>query len=338
MPSASKGFVPTSQYQRELVEGWTVYVNKSLRGEQGELGARALRLLELKLFEITRAVPPKALGELRKVPIWLGVNDGRGLCAEYHGGPDWLRQNGYNPDKAWSVELGNAGRFLDWTQAQPSIVLHELAHAYFDRLPAHARKPVEAAFAEARELGVYDRVLHTGGGRVPHYALTDVGEFFAEGSEAFFGTNDHYPFVRAELHEHHPAFARALSLAWSHHDGPSMRTEPTGMRVVRVQPMTAGTVLPPSSRSTRKLEVGLVNASSVDLQVAWVDPNGKQQEPRPLPSGDGTLLETYAGHTFVLSARGRSVGLIVVPTESGRASITEELVRSLLEQTDPSPR
>jgi hypothetical protein len=35
-----------------------------------------------------------------------------------------------------------------------------------------------------------------------HYALTDHKEYFAEMTEAFFGTNDFYPFVRGELKQH----------------------------------------------------------------------------------------------------------------------------------------
>ena len=33
----------------------------------------------------------------------------------------------------------------------------------------------------------------------PAYAITNHREYFAELSEAYFGRNDYYPFVRAEL-------------------------------------------------------------------------------------------------------------------------------------------
>jgi hypothetical protein len=49
---------------------------------------------------------------------------------------------------------------------------------------------------------------------VKHYALKDCKEYFAEGSEAFFGTKNFYPFVRAELKEHDPALFEALESAW----------------------------------------------------------------------------------------------------------------------------
>jgi Mlc titration factor MtfA (ptsG expression regulator) len=45
------------------------------------------------------------------------------------------------------------------------------------------------------------------------YAATNPMEYFAELSETYFGTNDFYPFVRAELRIHDPkAFAMVETL------------------------------------------------------------------------------------------------------------------------------
>lgn len=99
----SGGFVPTEHYETRSIEGWTVHVNKHLLAEESKLGRAALKLLNSKLYEINRVVPDKALTELYKVPIWLGVDDGHALCAEYHPNREWLRENGYNPDKAKST-------------------------------------------------------------------------------------------------------------------------------------------------------------------------------------------------------------------------------------------
>src|SRR5262245_47909755 len=69
-PRRSKGkFVPTNQYTRRTVEGWTVHVNKKLLAEQADLGTRALRLLEVKVYDIRQVVPARPCGELQKVPI-----------------------------------------------------------------------------------------------------------------------------------------------------------------------------------------------------------------------------------------------------------------------------
>src|SRR5262245_23733340 len=68
--------IPTSQYEIRIIEGWTVYVNRILLREQAPLGADALKVLTGKLYDITRVVPERRCAALRKVPLWLGVDDG----------------------------------------------------------------------------------------------------------------------------------------------------------------------------------------------------------------------------------------------------------------------
>ena len=44
--------------------------------------------------------------------------------------------------------------------------------------------------------------------------MTDPMEYFAELSEAYFGTNDFFPFVRAELKNHDPEACKLLRKLW----------------------------------------------------------------------------------------------------------------------------
>jgi hypothetical protein len=44
--------------------------------------------------------------------------------------------------------------------------------------------------------------------------MNNIEEYFAESTEAFFGTNDFYPFVRAELKEFDPRMEAVLRKAW----------------------------------------------------------------------------------------------------------------------------
>jgi hypothetical protein len=210
-----KGFVPTSDYETRTVEGWSVRVNRRLLdGEHEELGRQALRLLETNLYEINRIVPEAACEVLHEVPIWLGLDDGHAPCAEYHPSRDWLVKNGYNPDKARCVEIGNARRFLDWSKVQPWMVFHELAHAYHDRVFGYDDPTIRAAYRSAMDAKRYDSVLYAGGETKTAYATTNPPEFFAEVSESFFGTNDFYPFVRAELKAHDPETFALLERLW----------------------------------------------------------------------------------------------------------------------------
>lgn len=213
-PPARRKRVPTSEYQARTVEGWTVRVNRRLLNEEKPLGEAALRLLEVKLYDVARAVPLRACAALRKVPIWLGVEDGHAPCAEYHPSREWLERNGYNPDKAKAVEIGSAARFLEWSKEQPSMLLHELAHAYHDQVLGYDHPGIEAAYRRAVRSGGYDAVLHASGKTERHYALSSPQEYFAEMTETLFGTNDYYPFVRAELERHDPEGCRAVRDAW----------------------------------------------------------------------------------------------------------------------------
>ena len=213
-PDATTQPIPTTQYEPQLLEGWTVRVNRLLLRQQSELGTEALKLLGVKLYEITRVVPAKPLQELQKVPIWLGVDDGPNDRAQYHPSRDWLQDHHFNPEKAKGVEIGNARAFLQTEREQPALVLHELAHAYHDQVLTFQHAGIQEAYREAKKSGSYDSVLRISGGTERHYALTDPQEYFAEGTEAFFGTNDFYPFVRAELRVHDPKLYRLLERIW----------------------------------------------------------------------------------------------------------------------------
>jgi hypothetical protein len=125
-----------------------------------------------------------------------------------------LTKNGYNPDKARAVELGNAARFLEWSLDQPWMVLHELAHAYHDQVLGYEHGEIRSAFQQAKDGGAYESVLRAGGKMERAYALNNDQEYFAELSEAYFGVNDFYPFVRAELARHDAEGYRIVAKAW----------------------------------------------------------------------------------------------------------------------------
>lgn len=213
--SRAASFVPSTKYATTRVAGWTVRVNRELLTSQSELGSNALALLAVKLREITNTVPPHAAEALRRVPIWLGVNDGHAPCAEYHPSKDWLVNHGYNPDKAKCVEIGSARKFIDWTPKQPMMILHELAHAYHDQVLGFEEPRITAAFEKARSARSYESVERNNGRSERAYALNDHKEYFAEATEAFFGTNDFYPFTREELRKHDREIHDLLAEVWA---------------------------------------------------------------------------------------------------------------------------
>lgn len=206
---------PRSAYEERHIQGWLVLVHQQLLLPENESLAReTLTLLEHHLYRICRAVPEPALAKLQAVTIWVELAHPRHPCMCYHISADWLREHGMNPEKAGCVELANCRNFLTWTHDQPWMVLHELAHAYHDQVLGLDHKGLLACFERARAGGNYDSVLHINGSKQRAYALNNVQEYFAEATEAFFGTNDFYPFVRAELEQHDPELYRLLQEVW----------------------------------------------------------------------------------------------------------------------------
>jgi hypothetical protein len=96
----------------------------------------------------------------------------------------------------------------------PYVVLHELAHAYHDQVLSFDNPKVIEVFDAAKSQGIYEEVLLYTGKKVKHYGLSNHKEYFAELTEAYFGMNDFYPFVRAELNEHDPAMYALLREIW----------------------------------------------------------------------------------------------------------------------------
>jgi len=206
-------FDPTTKYETREIEGWTVLVNRDLFAEEGDLAAKTLRELEFQLYQVTRAVPEEALTKLREVRIWVEAK-GPVTCMCYHPSEKWLRDNGFNPEKAKGIELGNPRNFLSWTRHQFWMVFHELAHAYHDQVLGWDDANVRTAYDKAKEEGLYESILVHSGRKGKAYAMNDHKEYFAELSEAFFGCNDWFPFVRAELKELDPLGHDTIQRAW----------------------------------------------------------------------------------------------------------------------------
>jgi len=207
--------------QTKSIEGWTVFVSDELLQKDKESTERALELLAVQLKEIERGVPETGVVELRKVPLWFSPEyPNVKPRAEYHPGAGWLRDNKRDPAMEKAVEFTNVGIFERETKRMPNFTLHELAHAYHDRvLPnGFGNAELKAAFEKARANSLYERVEQRfGDGRSAHvraYAMTNPQEYFAECTEAFFSTNDFFPFNREQLAKHDPEMFELLKKLW----------------------------------------------------------------------------------------------------------------------------
>lgn len=209
-------FEPTDRYEVRKVDGWEVVIPRGLLQDHPELADRTLTLLTDQLVQIGRVVPSEVVEELRKIRIWVEEDEPHHPCMAYHPDAGWLRDHDMNPEKARCVEIANARNFLEWTIDQPCMVLHEMAHGYHHRVleGGFQNREVRAAYDHAMAEKLYDSVLQIRGKDEKGYATTDPMEYFAEASEAFLGTNDFYPFVRAELQRHDPEMFALLKKLW----------------------------------------------------------------------------------------------------------------------------
>lgn len=218
-------------HRTNVVEGWTVLVNERLLGEDKTRTEEALELLGSQLKEIAHVVPAPAVARLREVTLWFSPEyPGVRPTAEYHPSACWLREHGRDPRMARGIEFTDIRSFKAEMRRMPNFALHELAHAYHDRvLPSgFGNEVIKAAYERARTGKSYDKVerrfvsdpaAKKTADRAPiferAYAMTSTQEYFAECSEAYFSRNDFFPFTRAELQQHDPKMFALLGEVWS---------------------------------------------------------------------------------------------------------------------------
>lgn len=281
--AAAESPKPASRTAR-VVEGWTVRVDdRLLSGPDADLGHRALRFLEAKLADIKVVVPADKVARLQAVPIVLDLSCGDLKPMQYHPSAGWLKEHGHSEELAKCVHIPRAADLATARniREQPWVVLHELAHAYHDQVLGFDEPRVREAYQNFKKGGHGDKTLQVGGRRVRHYALTDHKEFFAEMTEAYFGTNDFFPFNRAELKEAEPEIYELMKTIWEAPPAPKdpglraelverMKAEQDArVELMRVAP--ANKPITPADRQKPEVKAALERMEKVDRDnLAWL--------------------------------------------------------------------
>ena len=199
------------------IEGWTVRVDpRLLTDEHKEVGEQAFKALANHLQRIKYTMADEALTKLQGMAIWIELDNPHVGGMQYHPGEKWLIDQGMNPRLVKHVHVPTAKELYNprtWAKHQ-YVILHELSHAFHDQVLGFDEAEIVAAYKDMKERGIYDKVLLFNGATVKHYALTTPMEYFAESTEAYFGMNDFYPFVRAELKQHDPKMFELLEKFW----------------------------------------------------------------------------------------------------------------------------
>lgn len=199
------------------IEGWTVAVDPKLLAEENkEIADRAFEALANHLQRVKYIVPEDRLAKLQKLRIWLELNNPVLGNMQYHPGRGWLLANKHDPRLVKHVHIPRARQLYDpkmWAK-HPYVVLHELAHSYHDQVLSFDHPEIVAAYDDVKKKKIYEEVLLYTGRKVRHYGLNNHKEYFAESTEAYFGVNDFYPFVRAELKQHDPTMYAIMEKFW----------------------------------------------------------------------------------------------------------------------------
>lgn len=208
--------IPTAHTTRKI-EGWNVRVDdRLLTGEGAAKGEQALKLLAARLVAITVVVPEKSLPKLQAITIELDLDCGSLNSMQYHPDAGWLKKNGYSEKLEKCVHIPDVDDFLSPSEnhRMPWAVLHELAHGFHDQVVGFEDPKVIAVWKKFCDSGKYKSVLTSKGAMREHYGLTNQKEFFAEMTEAYFGSNDFYPFVTGELKQAEPETFALLAEIW----------------------------------------------------------------------------------------------------------------------------
>ena len=207
---------PESTHIDRNVEGWTIRIEKRLLEQEPSLAEEALSLAEMQLRDLVWVLPPERVEELRRVKIVMDLDRPGIKGLQYHPDLGWLKKGGHALDLHKVVHIPQVRSYIQLKRSnvQPWVMLHEMAHAWHDQIVTFKDPEILAAFQSAVESKKYEEVLHMNGRIRRHYSLTDHKEYFAEGTEAFVGTNDFYPFVRPELKQHDPELHSLLQKIW----------------------------------------------------------------------------------------------------------------------------
>lgn len=195
-------------FKIENIEGWKFLINvEILKSENWPV---AKRIISNQLFGMKLFLKDEVIKDMQKVKIYVDIKQKGKSGAEYHPSKKWLVDNGFSPEKAKCIEISSIDQYLRYVKYQPWVMLHELIHSYHDQVLGFENKEIIECYKNALKAGKYGEVLHIKSKKVKHYSSTNHKEYFSEAAEAYFGTNDFYPFVRAELLEYDPDICKFL--------------------------------------------------------------------------------------------------------------------------------
>jgi hypothetical protein len=304
-----------AQFRSELIEGWSVGVDRSMDENAAALTSQVRSMLHGNLRELSQRLPAKRVEELRRVPIfvWIGSGPKHGSGAYYSNGSGF--NDGSAPPAAITggIAIDDPQSVIRWLEAVPSGMLHELTHAYHEQVLGIDDPNIAAAYQNAVDHHLYENVANRSGQIVARsYALTNKSEYFALLTQAYYWKSGFYPFVNSELQGYDPDGYDLVRAKWEDRAGP----QPSRMISLSDGPRCDRARAPDSARSSTRAVITIRNRTTQPVSLRWHGSGGNAVEyPGVAADGYRTRL-TYANQMWEFDAGGdRCIAMLRIDAE-----------------------
>lgn len=163
--AVSATFEPTEDYEHQKIEGFSVYISGRLVEQDRATVSAVKRIVRAQLYRLSLMAPRKTR-LLRTTKIWFTKDQTTGTSTAHYiqSSAKGLESVGRNPDFASSIEVYNVPAFVRQWRHEPSVLIHELAHAYHHQHleDGFHNKRIADLYNTAKATGKYDWVLRAG--------------------------------------------------------------------------------------------------------------------------------------------------------------------------------
>ncbi len=220
----ANSYIPSTSYELLFYKNVDIFLSPHVVKDK-QLKEKIIERLTVQIKSMYKLLPLSKLSLLDPIQIWVELNTNDSGYAEYHAYEDWLQANRHNPDKYKSIEITNTLNYLRWSSKDPlisSVLIHEIAHAYFHSLSEEDKSKVNSAYIDAKKKGLYKNVFRLGttfqGKQVridQAWARKDKWEYFSELTESIFAKNDYFPHTSNDLAKYDPVGYKLVRSLWN---------------------------------------------------------------------------------------------------------------------------
>lgn len=218
----------TKKYNKCIIENFKIYYQENVFNKYPKL----MDILTKDLTKINLMINNDILNIMHSVSIWLNISSNighpngkiKGYGLTFHHDPEWMKQNGIMLEKCRNIEIYSANDYMEWRICQPLILFHEFVHS-FHCFIGRERNDIKRAYNLAMKNHLYDMVQHIARkDKITNqeiiiyrrgYAAMNHYEYFAQMTEAYFGSCNYYPFNKLQLKQYDNIAYQLCNKIWS---------------------------------------------------------------------------------------------------------------------------